>query len=83
MVFTSFRLPGEFGGLAPINILPGEVAGDSGLTIETYQFFFSDFIYTEIFLKSFAVATFTTLICIAMAYPLALLIARSRKNFVI
>ncbi|MDP1934152.1 MAG: ABC transporter permease [Nitrosomonas sp.] len=80
MVFTSFRLPGEFGGLAPINILPGEVAGDSGLTIETYQFFFSDFIYTEIFLKSFAVATFTTLICIAMAYPLALLIARSRKK---
>lgn len=81
MIFTSFRLPGEFGGLAPVKLLPEEMAGDSGLTIETYQFFFSDFIYTEIFLKSFAVATFTTLICIAMAYPLALLIARSRKKF--
>ena len=67
MIFTSFRLLGEFGGVAPIEVLPGEVNGDSGLTIETYQFFFSDFIYIEIFLKSFAVAAFTTLICITMA----------------
>ena len=81
MVFTSFRLPGEFGGLAPVHILPGDVNEESGLTVETYQFFFSDFIYLEIFLKSFVVATLTTMICIAMAYPLALLIARSREKF--
>ena len=81
MVFTSFRLPGEFGGLAPVHILPGDINAESGLTVETYQFFFSDFIYLEIFLKSFAVATLTTAICISMAYPLALLIARSRKRF--
>lgn len=81
MLLTSFRLPGEFGGLAPVQILPNESKEESGLTIETYQFFFSDFIYLEIFLKSFIVATLTTVICIAMAYPLALLIARSRKKF--
>ncbi|MBS0425186.1 MAG: ABC transporter permease [Proteobacteria bacterium] len=81
MVLTSFRLPGEFGGLAPVHILPGDTNEESGLTIETYQFFFSDFIYLEIFLKSFAVATLTTVICIAMAYPLALLIAHSQKKF--
>lgn len=81
MVLTSFRLPGEFGGLAPVHILPGDTGEESGLTIETYQFFFSDFIYLEIFLKSFTVATLTTVICITMAYPLALLIARSRKRF--
>ena len=80
MIFTSFRLPGEFGGLAPVQILPEDGKEGSGLTIETYQFFFSDFIYLEIFLKSFIVATLTTVICIAMAYPLALLIARSRKR---
>lgn len=62
MILTSFRLPGEFGGLAPIHILPEKMNGNSGLTIETYQFFFSDLIYIEIFLKSFVVATFTTLI---------------------
>lgn len=81
MIFTSFRLPGEFGGLTPINVLPGAVNGDSGLTIETYQFFFSDIIYIEIFLKSFAVAALSTIVCILMAYPLALLIARSGKKF--
>ncbi|UJO99537.1 MAG: ABC transporter permease [Nitrosomonas sp.] len=81
MIFTSFRLPGEFGGLAPVHVLPGDTNEESGLTLETYQFFFSDFIYFEIFLKSFTVAALTTVICIAMAYPLALLIARSEKKF--
>ncbi|MGD9787606.1 MAG: ABC transporter permease [Sulfuricellaceae bacterium] len=80
VVAASFRYPGEFGGLAPLfplHALPGK---DSGLTLETYRFFFGDFTYTEIFLKSFAVAGLTTLICIVMAYPLAWLIARSPKK---
>lgn len=81
MIFTSFRLPGEFGGLIPIHILSEDANENPGLTIETYQFFFSDFIYFEIFIKSFAVATLTTIICIVMAYPLASLIARSHKKF--
>jgi spermidine/putrescine transport system permease protein len=51
------------------------------LTLETYRFFFSDFIYTEIFLKSFFVAGLTTTLCIALAYPLALLITRVPKRF--
>jgi spermidine/putrescine transport system permease protein len=78
MVLASFRYPGEFGGLAPL------VATDPdtlhGVTLETYQFFFSDFIYTEIFLKSILMALATTLICLVMAYPLALLIARSPRR---
>src|SRR5512135_2434523 len=78
MVLASFRYPGEFGGLAPL------AAGDpntlQGLTLETYQFFFSDLIYSYVFLKSFLVALATTLICLLMAYPLALLIARSPKK---
>lgn len=78
MVLASFRYPGEFGGLAPL------VASDpntlQGVTLETYKFFFSDFIYSYVFLKSFAVALVTTLVCLLMAYPLALLIARSPKK---
>ncbi len=81
MIFTSFRFPGEFGGLAPVFVSSGEVSGENGLTLEAYQFFFSDFLYIEIFLKSFAIAAITTLICLIMAYPLALLIARSEKRF--
>lgn len=81
MILTSFRFPGEFGGLAPIAAPAGEVGGEYGLTSEAYQFFFSDALYARIFLKSFGVAAATTLICLIMAYPLALLIARSRKRF--
>ena len=78
MVIASFRYPGEFGGLAPLTAAgPGTL---HGLTLETYRFFFSDFIYTEIFIKSFLVALATTLICLVMAYPLALLIARSPRK---
>ncbi len=73
---ASFRYPGEYGGLAPLI-----EAGRWQLTLETYQFFFSDFIYTEIFLKSFGVALATTLICILLAYPLAWKIAHSPKKY--
>jgi len=75
MVLASFRHPGEFGGLAPL-----VVAGRVNLTLETYRFFAGDFIYAEIFLRSFLVAGLTTLLCLVLAYPLALLIARSPKR---
>jgi len=75
MVVASFRFPGEYGGLAPL-----VDQGQWQLTLETYRFFFSDFIYAEIFVKSFGVALATTLICILLAYPLAWLIARSPKR---
>ncbi len=78
MVFASFRYPGEFGGLAPLAASDPQTL--QGITTETYRFFFSDFVYTAIFIKSFLMALATTLICLIMAYPLALLIARSPKK---
>ena len=57
---------------------PGRARRDSPL--ESYQRFFSDFIYTELFIKSFVYAVVTTLLCLLIAYPLALLIARSPKR---
>lgn len=76
MILASFRFPGEYGGLAPLI-----AGGKANLTLETYRFFFSDFIYTQVFIKSFGMALATTLICLLMAYPVALLIARSNKKF--
>jgi spermidine/putrescine transport system permease protein len=81
MILTSFRFPGEFGGLAPITAPEDMTTGEYGITPEAYQFFFSDVLYAQIFLKSFLVASATTLICLIMAYPLAMLIARSKKRF--
>jgi spermidine/putrescine transport system permease protein len=78
MVLASFRYPGEFGGLAPLAAVDPNTL--QGVTLETYRFFFSDIIYSYVFLKSFLVALATTLICLLLAYPLSLLIARSPKK---
>jgi spermidine/putrescine transport system permease protein len=78
MVLASFRYPGEFGGLAPL--FPAFPDEEAGLTTENYRIFFGDWIYAEIFLKSFGVAAMTTAACLLMAYPVALLIARSPRR---
>ena len=77
MSFAAFRYPGDYGGLAPIF----DEAGQLDLTLESFGAFFSTSIYLVIFLKSLLYALITTVICIAMAYPVALLIARSPKKW--
>lgn len=79
MVVASFRNPGEFGGLAPL-FYEDEAGAHLDLTAENYGRFFSDFLYTQLFIKSFAYAAITTLACLVIAYPLSMLIARSAKR---
>jgi len=79
MVVASFRSPGEFGGLAPL-FYEDEAGAHLDLTAENYGRFFSDFLYTQLFIKSFAYAAVTTLVCLVIAYPLSMLIARSPKK---
>jgi spermidine/putrescine transport system permease protein len=79
MVLASFRFPGEFGGLSPV-FMEDETGTHLDLTTESYGRFFSDFLYTELFIKSFAYAAVTTVVCLVIAYPLAMLIARSPKK---
>jgi spermidine/putrescine transport system permease protein len=76
MVLASFRTPGEFGGLAPL-IEDGHV----DLNLDSYLRFVSESIYAEIFVKSVWYALATTLSCLALAYPLAALIARSPRRY--
>jgi spermidine/putrescine transport system permease protein len=76
MVLASFRTPGEFGGLAPL-----VEEGRLDLNLDSYARFFSESIYAEIFLKSMWYALFTTLFCLALAYPLAALVAKSQKRY--
>jgi spermidine/putrescine transport system permease protein len=77
MVFASFRNAGEYGGLAPLL----DAAGKLDLTFENYTRYASDFVYTAIFIKSLLYAFATTLVCLVMAYPLAMTIARSQKKY--
>ncbi len=76
MVLASFRSPGEFGGLAPLY-----ENGKVDLNLDSYVRFFSDAIYAQIFLKSLWYALLTTLFCLALAYPLAALIAQSPRRY--
>ncbi len=76
MVLASFRTPGEFGGLAPLY-----EEGQIDLNLQSYAQFFSEAIYARIFLKSVVYALVTTFCCLALAYPLAALIARSPKRY--
>jgi spermidine/putrescine transport system permease protein len=76
MVLASFRTPGEFGGLAPLI----DETGTPDLNVESYVRFFTEPVYAQIFVKSFVYALLTTLICLAIAYPLATLIAKSPKK---
>jgi spermidine/putrescine transport system permease protein len=75
MVLASFRTPGEFGGLSPL-IENGKI----DLNLDSYVRFFTDSIYAQIFLKSVWYALLTTLFCLLLAYPLAMLIAKSGKR---
>ncbi len=79
MVVASFRYPGEFGGLAPL-VFEDDSGRHFDLTWENYARFFSDWLYTELFVKSLAYAALTTLLCLLIAYPLGLLLARSPKG---
>jgi spermidine/putrescine transport system permease protein len=79
MVVASFRRPGKYGGLAPL-VVEKDGASHLNLTTGNYQRFFGDFLYTELFLESLLFALATTVVCLLIAYPLALLIARSPKR---
>jgi spermidine/putrescine transport system permease protein len=76
MVLASFRTPGEFGGLAPL-----VEEGRLDLNLDSYARFFSESIYAQIFAKSVWYALLTTLFCLALAYPLAALIAKSDRSY--
>jgi spermidine/putrescine transport system permease protein len=77
MVVASFRLAGEFGGLAPLQAETGGL----NFSLESYTRFLESTVYLRLFGKSFLYALITTAICLAMAYPVAWLIARSSKKY--
>jgi len=77
MVLASFRSPGEFGGLAPLV----DEAGKVDLNADSYVRFLTETVYAAVFMKSIVYALVTTLACLAIAYPLAALVAKSPKKY--
>lgn len=80
MMGASFRFAGDYDALAPM-FGTGDPEEIAGLTLESYQRFFADPVYLVLFAKSFLYATVTTALCLLVAYPLALMIARSPKRY--
>ncbi|HEV7856638.1 MAG TPA: ABC transporter permease, partial [Herminiimonas sp.] len=58
MALAAFRSPGDYGGLAPLL----DEAGKLDLSFDSFTPFFTDAVYTEIFLKSLMFAVITTLV---------------------
>jgi spermidine/putrescine transport system permease protein len=79
MLFASFRYPGEYGGLASWYHYDAGTLGFD-LTLENWQRLFESSIYLLLLLKSFGYAVLTSLICLLLGYPLALMIARSARR---
>ncbi|HLX27854.1 MAG TPA: ABC transporter permease [Casimicrobiaceae bacterium] len=77
MVLASFRSPGEFGGLAPLV----DETGKLDLNVDSYVRFATEPVFIRVFVKSAGYAALTTLVCLLLAYPLAMLIAKSPKKY--
>jgi spermidine/putrescine transport system permease protein len=76
MLLASFRAPGDYGGLAPL-----VSGGHLNLTLSGYAGFFASDIYLLLFAKSLWYALLTTLICLGVAYPLAMVIVASPRRW--
>lgn len=80
MVVATFANPGDYGGLAPMLTID-EQGWHWDLTFDNYHRFFEDSLYLALFFKSLIYAIITTIFCLILAYPLAMLIARSTKRW--
>lgn len=80
MFVAAFRNPGDYGGLAPMYYVEdGKIVWN--MTLDNFRMLFDEPLYFELFISSAGIAALTTLLCLLMAYPLAWLIATSRKKY--
>lgn len=79
MMFVAFREPGPYGGLAP---LMETINGKAHLnvTLENFKFALTSKFIWMLFIRSIFFSVITTILCLCIGYPLALLIAKSNKK---
>ena len=79
MIFIGFREPGDYSGVAPLITHDNNVT-HIGLTLDSFKFAFSNSLIWQIFFRSMIFSIVTTIFCLILGYPLAMLIARSNKK---
>jgi len=80
MVFIAFREPGDYGGVAPL-ITHNNGSSSLNFTLDGFRYAFSSSFIWKLFLRSMFFSILTTLCCLLIGYPLALLIAKSAKKY--
>ena len=81
MLFIAFRQPGDYGGVAPLLIKNSNGTSSLNLTLDSFHYAFTNPFIWKLFLRSMLLSITTTLLCLLIAYPLALLIAKSSKKY--
>lgn len=80
MVFIAFREPSAYGGVEPI-ITRINNHTKINLTVASFKFLFTNRFIWELLLRSLGYSMISTIICLIIGYPLALLIARSNRKY--
>lgn len=79
MLVVAFRIPGDYGALSPI-IVNNHAKLQFNLTGENFNYVFNNWLIWKLFFRSVVYSLITTIICLILGYPLALLIAKANKK---
>ena len=80
MIFIAFREPGDYGSVAPL-ITHMDNSTQINLTLDSFKFAFTSSFIWQLFLRSMAFSIITTVFCMILGYPLAMMIAKSGKKY--
>jgi|SRR5579863_1482593 len=80
MIVIAFRVPGSYGGVAPL-MEHTDHQTRINLSLESFKYAFSNIFIWDLFLRSLVFSVLTTVICLLIGYPLALLVARSPRKY--
>ena len=80
MVFVAFREPGTYGGVMPlVDSSGGNI--HLNITLDSFKYALTNKFIWVLFLRSMTISMLVTVLCLIIAYPLALLIASSPKKY--
>lgn len=80
MIFISFRVPGDYGGVAPL-VQHNGGSTQLNLSLDSFEFALSSSFIWQLFLRSIGFSVMTTFCCLLLGFPLAMMIARSKKKY--
>ena len=80
MVLVAFREPGTYGGVMPL-IDSSNGITHINLTLSSFEYALTNKFIWVLFLRSMIISVLVTVLCLIIAYPLALLIASSPKKY--